>query len=244
VALSRQGRGFCPSCAAGTTWLSDNLRLHPGVWDVPVKAFRYFNEPGPPLIVRAFQRGDDNTRWRRLVGVQLPYALVRPSRWTDASWLLRFALRARTPEGYRALMTRPPGRVGGEVTPAYARLAADAVALVHQTVPEARIIYLLRNPVQRMWSQAAMHWRKQGVDDLRAALQRQRQRCSPVSARVLRKLCPPFQSGLPGRAGTGTPHRGNRRRVVGAVEAGAARIPAAGSAPSAAGSPGANPPAP
>ena len=91
---------------------------------------------------------------------RLPGTLVRPDRWQNLPWLLRFLISARTDDGYRALMTPPPGKTGGEVTPAYARLDEEAVSRVRRVLPQARIIFLLRDPISRMWSQMGMHWRK------------------------------------------------------------------------------------
>jgi len=43
--------------------------------------------------------------------------------------------------------------VAGDITPGYARLDEAGVARVHTLLPEAKILYLLRNPVHRAWSQ-------------------------------------------------------------------------------------------
>lgn len=50
---------------------------------------------------------------------------------------------------------RLAGRVVGEVTPAYATLPDHVVALIASWMPVARIVYLLRDPIERAWSQAA-----------------------------------------------------------------------------------------
>ena len=47
-----------------------------------------------------------------------------------------------------------PDGVSGEITPHYAVLDRTAVELVHRHVPSARVIYLLRNPIERAWSAA------------------------------------------------------------------------------------------
>lgn len=47
------------------------------------------------------------------------------------------------------------GRVVGEVTPAYAVLPDERVALIASWMPSVRIVYLLRDPIERAWSQAA-----------------------------------------------------------------------------------------
>ena len=38
----------------------------------------------------------------------------------------------------------------GEITPAYSTLGPDDVRRVHRLVPDARIIFMMRNPVERV----------------------------------------------------------------------------------------------
>ncbi len=49
-----------------------------------------------------------------------------------------------------------PGVRQGEITPAYALLEADSIARVRAANPELRVIYCLRNPIERAWSSALM----------------------------------------------------------------------------------------
>ena len=44
----------------------------------------------------------------------------------------------------------------GEITPAYATLAADVVAAIAERCPELRVFISLRNPIERAWSSALM----------------------------------------------------------------------------------------
>jgi hypothetical protein len=62
-------------------------------------------------------------------------------------------------------MRAPAGKVGGEVSASYARLDEATVAAIHRLLPEARIIYILRDPIRRTWSQTAMDFRKRGYGD-------------------------------------------------------------------------------
>lgn len=48
------------------------------------------------------------------------------------------------------------GKVNGEITPAYALLPDDVVASVKENFPALRLIYVIRNPVDRAWSAARM----------------------------------------------------------------------------------------
>ncbi|MFQ5530695.1 MAG: sulfotransferase, partial [Gemmatimonadota bacterium] len=46
------------------------------------------------------------------------------------------------------------GRLTGEFTPAYALLDPDRIATVHEWMPRARLLFIMRDPVDRAWSQA------------------------------------------------------------------------------------------
>lgn len=46
------------------------------------------------------------------------------------------------------------GKVTGEITPAYAILSREMIAKVHSWVPDAKLLFIMRDPVERAWSQA------------------------------------------------------------------------------------------
>lgn len=66
--------------------------------------------------------------------------------------------RAPTPEGIAAYLARfaDPLRIEGEITPAYAALPLEVIRQIHRAAPDLRLIYILRNPVERAWSSAQM----------------------------------------------------------------------------------------
>ncbi len=49
------------------------------------------------------------------------------------------------------------GRVAGEITPGYAILPPERMRFVARTMPEVRLLYLMRDPVERAWSQVVMN---------------------------------------------------------------------------------------
>jgi len=60
-----------------------------------------------------------------------------------------------TPDQWRGLFARrAEGVRSGEIAPTYSTLAADAIRQIHAICPEARLIFVLRNPVERAWTQA------------------------------------------------------------------------------------------
>lgn len=65
--------------------------------------------------------------------------------------------RARGIDWYRAQFSHgSPDLRRGDITPAYAILPQDTIREVHECDPGLRILYTLRNPIDRAWSAALM----------------------------------------------------------------------------------------
>jgi len=147
---------------AGTTWLHDNLHRHPQVWLPPVKELHHLDHRPPGWRKRLFGKPAHLALARaHLKDTITAFALGRNSA-SDLAWATRFCLLPRNDRWYASLFPRPPGRITGEVCPGYARIPAEAVAHVRRLMPDTRIVYLLRDPVERTWSAAAMRFRKPG----------------------------------------------------------------------------------
>jgi hypothetical protein len=65
-------------------------------------------------------------------------------------WHLRFFFFKHNEKWYRSLFDRT--KVTGDITPKYCELNEKHVKLFHDTVPEAKIIISLRDPIERQWS--------------------------------------------------------------------------------------------
>lgn len=151
---------------SGTTWLYQNLRTHPEVWLPPEKEIHFFDFPALiPFYFLLFAPDRSIRHWgmNRMIR---DYRKVQEGQQT-ASWYLRYYFLLRTKGWYRSLFTPRGGQVAGEITPRYSALKDKDVAKVHALMPNARIIYLLRNPIDRMWSDLAMfHSARFGEDGL------------------------------------------------------------------------------
>ncbi len=62
-----------------------------------------------------------------------------------------------------------PHRVEGEITPAYATLDEAGIACIRSAVPDLRLIFILRNPLERAWSAAFMVLRRLEMDPSEAS---------------------------------------------------------------------------
>jgi hypothetical protein len=132
----------------------------------PVKTTRYFDDPAPvPLILRVFSSRPNSHLFRRTVVRRIKRAVTQPF-YRDHFWFLRYLLLPPSDAWYASLFRPPEGTIAGEICPSYARLGEETVAHIRELMPRLRIIFLLRNPIDRMWSQAAMHFEKHGYSSL------------------------------------------------------------------------------
>lgn len=144
---------------AGTTWLHDNLAQQPGVYLPPVKEVHYFDHGRPWLPQRLFGRASHLANARAYLAQTLR-DLRRGGSWDDVRWAAGYCLRRRGDGWYRSLFPDDEGLVRGEVCPGYARLDAARVAAVAARMPDAKIIYFMRDPLECAWSSAGAHFGK------------------------------------------------------------------------------------
>jgi hypothetical protein len=157
---------------AGTTWLYRNLRDHPQIW-MPKKEVHYFdqriNDTSFKLSTRLFGGRPEDHAWRRQVkhwtGVHL-----RKLSLPGLLWVYRYYMRPPDDDWYATLFAAGEGQTTGEITPNYSVLDLEQIAHVQEIMPEAKIIFLMRNPIERAWSQTVMYFDKiegRQVDEVR-----------------------------------------------------------------------------
>jgi len=130
---------------AGTTWLHARLGTDPRIWMTPVKELHYLDArhvPGHAAWAGAYRaRGVAAARAAGPdpgTAAALDAIAAEPA---DAAWYGRIFACA------------PPGRLTGESTPAYALLPPAGIAELRGLAPAVRAVLVLRDPVDRAWSQ-------------------------------------------------------------------------------------------
>lgn len=147
---------------AATTWLWRNLAANPGVWLHPrVKEFHYFDDREELLAqtMRGRLRGRSraDVRWRRRVRDRM----ARPS-FGGLAWDRRFFFGRPSDEWYLSLFDVAGDRIAGDMTPDYLALPRRDIELAARLLPEARLILMVRHPLERLWSAAAFFRGKEG----------------------------------------------------------------------------------
>jgi hypothetical protein len=142
----------------GTWWLRANLGRHPGVWMPPLPELHYFDRPLPGGVFPPAAAGE------RLADPERLAAAVSRSRRSvaegvsgAAAWWAMHEFLDHDDDWYRLLFSLAPAEcLVGEITPRYAILGDAEIAHMHAVAPEAKLVLLLRDPVDRFWSQCRM----------------------------------------------------------------------------------------
>ena len=115
---------------------------------------------GPPDFVGIGAQKSGTTWWYELIAAH-PGVSSRADIHKERHYFTRYATRPFGPDdvaGYHRWFPRPPGRITGEWTPDYLHLAW-VPALLAEAAPEARLLVLLRDPVERFRSGLDHHRR-------------------------------------------------------------------------------------
>ena len=119
-------------------------------------------EPGevvlPPDFVGIGVQKAGTTWWYELMAAH-PQVSARPDLHKERHYFDRFAVEPFGPDdilGYHGWFPRQPGTLAGEWTPDYMHLPWVA-SLLAQAAPQARLLVLLRDPVERLRSGISHH---------------------------------------------------------------------------------------
>lgn len=138
---------------SGTSWLNKNLSFHPEIWLSPIKELHFFDSYKSKT--RAWRRRKylKNLR-RRFLRIVRQFITLDRQLWADLSWDVHYFLGKRNTPWYVKLFRPKPGQVAGEATPAYAVLSLDKIQEIYDINPDMKLIYIMREPLERSWSGA------------------------------------------------------------------------------------------
>ena len=123
---------------AGTTWLYQQLDSHPDFWMPPVKELHYFDQ---------LSRVQRSAHPRRRDDRDLQFLERLKSLSAEASIDL---------ENYGRLFEPKASLLSGDISPNYSTLSNDVIRQVVEYFPNLKVIFLARDPVERVWSHLSM----------------------------------------------------------------------------------------
>ena len=141
---------------AATTWLFNNLGYHPLVWLPPIKELNFFTS-----VHLLGHRADDARHLAKQIRearTWWEHAVDRPSERSQRLALLdHIATERLSTDWYRGIFDfRGPDQIGLDISPEYCLLPREGIRHALAINPNVRVIALLRDPVDRALSHAAM----------------------------------------------------------------------------------------
>ena len=178
-----------PKC--GTTWMHRYLAAHPDCHFRALKELHYFdtlNDLGFDWILELLEKrvvnleayamhveGEERERSLRELVDARDYLKLMNQRIDDRFGYSRFLLHGKGTK-----------RLVGDITPAYSRLPTAVLKEMAGMTAQTRLVYLMREPVERLWSHIRMAVEQEKVDP-----QQFERRCQDLMADELAGRCDP-----------------------------------------------------
>lgn len=152
---------------AGTTWLYRKLIDHPEIYMPPRKEIHFFDRspyypspnrlaissPSKRLSPRNIATLDPTDRKKLLIDLARILACPLKGDFEQAMWYMNWVFGYYNDNWYSNLFSHSVSySVSGEITPAYSMLEPDDINHVRKVNPDMKIIFLIRNPIERAWS--------------------------------------------------------------------------------------------
>ncbi len=149
--------------SSGTTWLYNVLIQNDAVWIPPVKEVHFLDEwmgLFDTVPTRSWQP------WRTGVFINEIEKGRGDGAGNDwyAAWRKLLIVEKPSPRWYARLFESREERIVGDLTPDYGLLPLSGIRQVASVMPQARLILMVRHPVDRAWSSARRWHRTTGQD--------------------------------------------------------------------------------
>ncbi len=152
---------FIGAQKAGTSWLADGLGRHEDIFVPPSKEIHYFDT-----------FGDDSKKVQRRFKNHHADDVKSRDDFDDDTydwWLNFLAGRSKSRYWYQSLFPSSGYKVLVDCTPAYSALSMKDINLVHRLIPETKILFIMRNPIERAWSQLCYEFRPKATSKRKSA---------------------------------------------------------------------------
>ncbi|MEL7147419.1 MAG: sulfotransferase [Bacteroidota bacterium] len=130
---------------AGSTWIWENLSSHPEIWTLPYKSVEYLN-------------GKAGLRRRKNFKINKAEILSGGSMKSHLWNLHYFLSPVLDDHWYQRLFNPGADRLTIDIAPSCIRRTTEGIESIHRRMPDAKLLFALRNPVERTWSHAMQYF--------------------------------------------------------------------------------------
>ncbi|MCG6901349.1 MAG: sulfotransferase [Rhodobacter sp.] len=155
---------------AGTTWLYAALNRHPQLFFTTEKELHYFFNrycnPGLSAHLAYLKYINDRILRPRPEDSPLPPVTRAERLRTNLHWIAAWPIRPLADPWYARLFAQaPPDAWHCDFSNLSALLPAEAWTRIAGQCDRLRVLYTMRNPVERLWSQTRFNLQMQGMSD-------------------------------------------------------------------------------
>ena len=144
---------------AGTTWLFDRLRDLNQFRLTPIKELHFFDRnkqyymsPMTVEITKLKDRVFFDWRWYKRFAKDIGRTIFQYPSFYDLKWVLKWHTLNYSDSAYAAMFPETDTKISGEITPAYSFLKSQDISRMFAINNDLKIIFLLRDPIERAWS--------------------------------------------------------------------------------------------
>ena len=152
---------------AGTTWLHSQFNRHSDVYTPVMKELQYFSRSPDKYPQLPSRLGVDSVTERLYGNSEAAKAWQKHFKhflninkqnnkvfnFNKHQDFFNCYFGDYSLDRYKSMFQNSGDRISGEITPAYAALDRADIAAIKKFLPDVKIILLLRNPVDRFWSE-------------------------------------------------------------------------------------------
>lgn len=148
---------------SGTTWLFHNLKQIREFDLPPIKELHYFDRsrsyPSPNRLSETLLANRiRQKKYFQHAGYRVLKEVIRMN-WKLSIFYLKWFFKDYSDKWYLSLFKGFEGYTG-EITPSYSILNKKDIRRIHNLQPDAKLILILRNPIERAWSHYRFNLRK------------------------------------------------------------------------------------
>lgn len=168
---------------AGTQWLYDQVLAHPDGWMPPIKEVKFFKSGAYNRTERlAKRRLNTYLKQSYLDKIDDPKGIEFLRRIVFES----YKIQQNPCKFYRRLFQVADDCITGDTSPQYSVLNDNEIASATRCAQRTKFMFIIREPISRLWSQACMHVRLgRGNESLIYDLEEFRAFCNSDSVRQL-----------------------------------------------------------
>ncbi|MFZ2725012.1 MAG: sulfotransferase [Methylococcaceae bacterium] len=147
---------------SGTTWLASYFSAHPQILMSPIKELHFFDSIYTPQLCARLEADKINSFVHIAHHLQLEDIVEKNARYSRFDKLMDGIKIGNDINNYRNYFARhaKDELAYCEITPAYSLLDTKGFAAIKSLADDVRLIFLMRNPVDRFWSGLRMQAQK------------------------------------------------------------------------------------